>query len=289
MAPGQKQQSPALAVQGRQIRHWGRWAAKTWGALSGFCQDVWMICGVTIPLHVGCGRRALQNHHAAFACLFHPWPFYWRMKGVVTRRRPRGGDLMMSFAGWRVSVAVATVALTVSACTGSRVGALNTQPAPAPLPAAPSGTVSTGQPLPPPSQPTVAQNQFPDAPAPTTPVVDTPVVTQTDTGADTGSSGVQEVASAKPVTREALVGAWTVSTAGSSCQMFMALTQWTGGYRAASRGCPGDAASVAAWDVQGQQVVLSDSSGNRVATLFSSGGNRFDGQTKSGRAISLSR
>ena len=198
---------------------------------------------------------------------------------------------MMSFAGWRVSVAVATVALTVSACTGSRVGALNTQPAPAPLPAAPSGTVSTGQPLPPPSQPAPVQNQFPDAPAPTTPVVDTPVVTQTDTdtGADTGSSGVQEVASAKPVTREALVGAWTVSTAGSSCQMFMALTQWTGGYRAASRGCPGDAASVAAWDVQGQQVVLSDSSGNRVATLFSSGGNRFDGQTKSGRAISLSR
>jgi hypothetical protein len=101
--------------------------------------------------------------------------------------------------------------------------------------------------------------------------------------------GLQQPVSAEPVTREALVGAWKVTTAGSSCQMFMALTKWTGGFRAASRGCPGDAASVAAWDVQGQQVILSDSSGNKVATLFSSGSGSFNGQTTSGAAITLSR
>jgi hypothetical protein len=91
------------------------------------------------------------------------------------------------------------------------------------------------------------------------------------------------------VTRESLVGAWKVTTAGSSCQMFMALTKWTGGFRAASRGCPGDAAGVAAWDVQGQQVVLSDSNGNKVAALFPTGSGAFSGQTNSGAAISLSR
>ncbi|MEM0900334.1 MAG: AprI/Inh family metalloprotease inhibitor [Pseudomonadota bacterium] len=182
--------------------------------------------------------------------------------------------------------AVAGIGVILAGCTGSRVGALNTQPAP--LPASPSGTV-TGTPLPAPSSPQVTQSQFPDAPQPITPPTEeVAAVDEAPTEAPPQSS-VTEVASAPPVTRDALVGAWRVETAGSSCQMFMALTQWTGGFRAASRGCPGDAANVSAWDVRGQQVVLSDSGGNRVATLFSSGSGRFDGQTTSGRAISLSR
>lgn len=187
----------------------------------------------------------------------------------------------MTKAGFGSTAMLLVAALVVSGCTSSRVGALQTQPAP--LTPAPAGTV-TGNPLPPPSQPTVAPNEFPSAP-----VTETPTIGPVDTPETPPPSSVTEVASAEPVTREALVGAWKVSTSGSSCQMFMALTQWTGGYRAASRGCPGDAANVSAWDVRGQQVVLSDSSGNQVATLFSSGAGRFDGQTVSGRAISLSR
>lgn len=191
----------------------------------------------------------------------------------------------MNKAGFGSTALLLAATLVVTGCTTSRIGALQTQPAPAPLIPAPSGTV-TGSPLPPPLQPTVTQPQFPNAP-----VTDSPSITDVNvaTPVDTPPSSVTEVASAQPVTREALVGAWKVSTSGSSCQMFMALTQWTGGYRAASRGCPGDAASVSAWDVKGSQVVLSDSSGNKVATLFASGASRFDGQTTSGRAISLSR
>lgn len=184
------------------------------------------------------------------------------------------------------------VAVLVSGCT-SRVGALNTGPAP--LQPAPSGTVTSNQ-LPPPATP----NAFPAAPAPQTPVAptptevavntpETPEVTLETPGAGNTGSSIQDVASAEPVTKEQMVGAWQVSTAGSSCQMFMALTQWTGGFRAASRGCPGDAADVSAWNVSGNQVVLSDSGGNRVATLFRSGTDRYDGQTNGGRAISLSR
>ncbi|MBC8128934.1 MAG: protease inhibitor Inh/omp19 family protein, partial [Rhizobiaceae bacterium] len=96
-------------------------------------------------------------------------------------------------------------------------------------------------------------------------------------------------ASAAPVTREGLVGAWKVSSGGGNCQIFMALTKWTGGYRAASRGCPGQVADVSAWDVAGSQVVLKDSGGSTVASLSNSGGTRYDGQTTGGQAISLYR
>lgn len=95
---------------------------------------------------------------------------------------------------------------------------------------------------------------------------------------------------AQPVTRQAMVGAWTVSTGGSSCQIFLALTKWSGGYRAASRGCSAAAISdVQAWDVKGKQVVLVDSSGNTAASLFRSADERFDGSTTGGGAISFSR
>jgi hypothetical protein len=171
---------------------------------------------------------------------------------------------------------IGVVLIAVAGCSSSRFGTYSTRSTTAePLPPAPSGTV-TGNELPPPGTAANESSAFPDAPA----------------GAD-GSTGAQEdaqvAANAPEVTRETLVGAWKVSTGGGSCQMFMALTKWTGGYRAASRGCPGDAANVAAWDVKGKQVVLSDSDGTTVARLYSSGAERFDGQTTSGQPISLSR
>ncbi len=92
------------------------------------------------------------------------------------------------------------------------------------------------------------------------------------------------------VTREALVGAWQVSTGGSNCQIFLALTKWSGGYRAASRGCAAAALSdVQAWDVKGKQVVLVNSNGGTAARLYRSGQTRYNGSTSAGGAISFSR
>ncbi len=92
------------------------------------------------------------------------------------------------------------------------------------------------------------------------------------------------------VTREALVGAWQVSTGGSNCQIFLALTKWSGGYRAASRGCAARAITdVQAWDVKGKQVVLVNSGGGTAARLYRTGGTRYDGSTASGGAISFTR
>ena len=181
-------------------------------------------------------------------------------------------------------------ALVLAGCQSARLDSMSTQPAPAPLPAAPAGTVQQGTLAP--VGGTVAPvaaggTQFPNAPVnPNATVAGSlPPVTPTAPGAAT-----QVAAATGPaVSEDALVGAWKVTTAGSSCQMFMAKTKWSGGFRAASRGCPGDAAAVSAWTVSGSQVVLKDSNGNQVATLFSSGGTRFDGTTKGGQAISLSR
>lgn len=198
----------------------------------------------------------------------------------------------MQKSAFASGVCLVAAAVIISGCTSSRFGTFDTRSRPAPIAAAPSGSVSSGQ-LPPPSQPGAAsEGGFPDAPGAQqnqddlNGSLDGSVDVTTDGSAD---GSMQQVATAEPVSREKMVGAWKVTTGGSSCQMFMALTKWTGGFRAASRGCPGDAANVSAWDVQGQQVVLSDANGNKVATLFPSGSGQFNGQTTGGAAISLTR
>lgn len=103
-------------------------------------------------------------------------------------------------------------------------------------------------------------------------------------------ASLEPPANAQPVTRQAMVGAWTVSTGGSSCQIFLALTKWSGGYRAASRGCSAPAISdVQAWDVKEKQVVLVNSAGTTAATLYRSSDQRYDGSTNGGGAISFTR
>jgi len=136
---------------------------------------------------------------------------------------------------------------------------------------APVGGVESGQ-LAPPSMD--APGQFPAAP------------TQPD--ASTLPPQVA-AANAPELTREALIGRWSAGTGGTTCDVFLSLTKWTGGYRAASRGCVGSAAAISAWDVQGKQVILADSSGNQVARLYQSANERYDGSTSSGQPISLSR
>jgi hypothetical protein len=81
------------------------------------------------------------------------------------------------------------------------------------------------------------------------------------------------------VGRTDLLGGWTITSAGDSCQLFMTLTSWTGGYRASTRGCTTDVLkSISAWNLQGTEVVLAGQGGSPVARLASTGPNRFDGQ-----------
>jgi hypothetical protein len=170
--------------------------------------------------------------------------------------------------------AILALALTMAGCATTSEPARMTEMRPEPLRPAPTGQV--------------ASSQLPPPPAPPPPVVVAPV-TPPPTSETAAVSAPVQTASAAPVSRDGLVGAWKVSSGGGNCQIFMALTKWTGGYRAASRGCPGQVADVSAWDVSGSQVVLKDSSGSTVANLSSSGGTRYDGTTSGGQAISLYR
>jgi hypothetical protein len=90
--------------------------------------------------------------------------------------------------------------------------------------------------------------------------------------------------------RTDLLGGWTIVSSGDSCQLFMTLTSWTGGYRASTRGCNSEVLkSISAWNLNGTQVVLAGTGGSPVATLAASGNTRFDGQTGQGAAVSFYR
>mgnify|MGYP000020603079 FL=1 len=107
---------------------------------------------------------------------------------------------------------------------------------------------------------------------------------------DLASNPVAAPAGANEVGRTDLLGGWKLSSAGDSCMAFMTLTTWSGGYRANTRGCATPTLSgIAAWDLNGNQVVLKDGSGLIVAQLYSSAPGQFNGQTSTGSPISLYR
>lgn len=104
------------------------------------------------------------------------------------------------------------------------------------------------------------------------------------------TTGAPAAPSASALGRTDLLGGWTIVSSGDSCQLFMTLTSWTGGYRASTRGCSSDVLkSISAWNLNGTQVVLAGTGGSTLATLVSSGGSRFDGQTGQGAAVSFYR
>ncbi|MDP3897469.1 MAG: protease inhibitor Inh/omp19 family protein [Mesorhizobium sp.] len=178
--------------------------------------------------------------------------------------------------GSRLAI-VALLALTAAGCQSERLARMDTRPEP--LNAAPSGTVTSST-LPPPTMPGANDpSAFPPPPTGTDPTL-----------ASTAPNQIAAPpANAPDVTKENLVGAWKVAAGSGSCQMMLSLTKMSADFRAASLRCPGTAAGVAAWNVAGKQVVLKDNGGNTVARLYSSGPERFDGQTSDGQPISFSR
>lgn len=191
----------------------------------------------------------------------------------------------------RSALAVAVMALALSACSQtSRLnqGAIRTAPPPASLNPAPLPSVQEGALAP--ATPTAPNDAGSVPPSPTAVETSKPVEPPKPAASTQVAAATPSAAASQPVTRQSMVGAWTVSTGGSNCQVFLALTKWSGGFRAATRGC--SAASikdVQAWDVKGKQVVLVNSTGATAATLFRSAAERFDGSTTSGGSISFSR
>ncbi|MGI6856010.1 protease inhibitor Inh/omp19 family protein [Mesorhizobium sp. 1B3] len=165
------------------------------------------------------------------------------------------------------AVAVSLVALTVAGCSSSRFSSLESQPEP--LTPAPSGTV-TGSQLPPPAQP----GTFPPAPG---------------AGTNVAALPPQPPADAPDLTAANVAGVWNASVSGQSCKVATPQTKFGAGFRAGPLRCPAPLDGVKAWNVSGKQLTLYDESGSTLARLYSSGAEKFDGQTEGGVPISLSR
>ncbi|SES36783.1 protease inhibitor Inh/omp19 family protein [Rhizobium sp. NFR03] len=179
---------------------------------------------------------------------------------------------------YHVAAGLAAV-LALSGCQRTSVGAFDQRDmgGPAPLQAQPVPSVSGGS-LPPPTSGDTSQ--FPAAP-----------VNQT---AALGGAQVPPGAPAVPaasldVTKESMVGNWRVANGGSSCDMFLTLTNLGSGSRGGTRGCAGELTQMGSWEVAGKQVVLKDRSGNALARLYKTADSRYDGQTNGGQPVSLSR
>ncbi|OLP59605.1 hypothetical protein BJF93_20210 [Xaviernesmea oryzae] len=146
---------------------------------------------------------------------------------------------------------------------------------PAPLQAQPVPSVSATQ-LPPPGAPG-ASSQFPAAPVNTAAANPNPV------------PDAAPPAASLDVTKESMVGNWRVTSSGSSCDMFLTLTNLGSGSRGGTRGCAGELTQMGSWEVAGKQVILKSRSGDPIARLYKSADARFDGSTTSGQSVSLSR
>jgi hypothetical protein len=170
--------------------------------------------------------------------------------------------------------AVSLAALVVSGCESSRFASTNTQPEP--LTPAPSGTVATSQ-LPPPTAP-ATNPQFPTAPGTTDVAALPPAPTSTE-----------PPAAAADVTASSVAGVWNATVSGQSCKVATPQTKFGAGFRAGPLRCPAPLDGVKSWNVSGKQLALYDQDGGVLARLYSTAGERFDGQTSSGVPISLSR
>lgn len=175
----------------------------------------------------------------------------------------------------RILLATALAALTfVAGCQGSRMSSVNTRPEP--LPAAPSGTVTTSQ-LPPPATPD--PTQFPDAPS----------APETQVAAVDPAAQAAAAATAPDLTAGSVAGVWNVNVSGQSCRVATPQTKFGQGFRAGPLRCPAPVDGVKSWNVSGKQLALYDQNGAVLARLYQSGEGRFDGQTTSGQPITLSR
>lgn len=174
-------------------------------------------------------------------------------------------------------IAVSLTALLASGCSSQRFSSIETQPEP--LTPAPTGQVTAGQ-LPPPAAPGTDPSQFPVAPGTTT----------TDVAAVAPPPvSTEPPPAAADVTTASVAGVWNATVSGQSCKVATPQTKFGAGYRAGPLRCPAPLDGVKSWNVAGKQLALYDEGGGVLARLYSSGGERFDGQTSSGLPISLSR
>lgn len=106
-----------------------------------------------------------------------------------------------------------------------------------------------------------------------------------------GSGTIPIAGGGRQISRTDLLGAWTLASGAEQCRLNVNLTNWTGGYRASSRGCQSsNLQRINAWKLVGNQVVLlAEDGATELVRLNSTSPSRFDGQSSSGQAVSVFR
>ena len=166
------------------------------------------------------------------------------------------------------------LALALAGCQRTSYSAYNDLPAqPAPLQAQPVPSVQGGE-LPPPGG--ANPSQFPTAPA-------------ANQNMASLNPNAAAPASALDIKKEAMVGNWRVSNAGSSCDMFLTLTNLGAGSRGGTRGCNGELTAMGSWEVSGKMVQFKNRAGDVIGRVYKSAENKFDGTMNSGQPVTLSR
>ncbi len=163
-----------------------------------------------------------------------------------------------------------------------------------PIMAACSNNASRVRPLPPMPAGPVSTQPLPDANAPANQNLGTTQPPPFDEQAAPGMEEPPQMAALPQAqeapTKEQVLGQWALAGPGDSCQLFVTLTGWTGGYRASTRGCSSpEMTSIGAWSIEGDLVVLKDNEGNPVARLAKAGATQYNGRLDLGGAVSMSR
>lgn len=172
------------------------------------------------------------------------------------------------------TAAIVALSLSVAGCMS------NLRNQPRSVNAAPSAPVRAAQ-LPPPATQPIPEDEAP--------VAEEPLDGATET--EVAVAEVPQASSTVAVGRTDLLGGWALSSGGETCQLFMSLTTWTGGYRASTRGCNSpDLANISAWELNDNTVTLKGGDGaETVATLTAQEQTRFAGATTTGSGITVSR
>jgi hypothetical protein len=177
---------------------------------------------------------------------------------------------------FKTAILTALVASTALAgCTSQRFSSINTHQSTIaePLEPAPAGTVTAGEQLPPPAGAGAMQpGAFPTAPA------------------GPAAGGQMQVASnAVDLSAGSVAGVWNASINGQGCRVATPQTKFGQGFRAGPLHCPSPLDGIKSWNVSGKELALYDQNGGVLAKLYSTGGERFEGQTVGGMPVSLTR
>lgn len=89
------------------------------------------------------------------------------------------------------------------------------------------------------------------------------------------------------LTKEKMIGGWTISTPQGSCRLFLTLTAKDGRHRAATPACESPSfTDIATWQLVGNQVQLFNATGTLIGNLARTG-DRFIGTMVGGLAVSI--